>query len=64
MTEPRKEAWVNDLANPAVPLSKLSKNIPHGFRGEKLLEMLYTRQVPLLRAVWYIRAMGGVEIVG
>ncbi|KAK4705575.1 protein SPA2, partial [Phenoliferia sp. Uapishka_3] len=62
VNEQKRETWFNDLANPAVPLSKLSRNIPHGYVGEKRLEMLFVRQVPLLRAVWYIRAIGAIEI--
>ncbi|KAL8280716.1 hypothetical protein RQP46_007039 [Phenoliferia psychrophenolica] len=58
----KRAAWFNDLANQAIPLSKLSRNIPHGYVGEKRLEMLFDRQVPLLRAVWYIRAIGAIEI--
>ena len=61
--EQKRESWFNDLANPAIPLSKLSRTVPHGYRGEKLLDMLFARQAPIARAVWYIRAMGAVEIV-
>ena len=63
MNDAKRETWFNDLANPAIPLSKLSRNIPHGYVGEKRLEMLFARHVPLLRAVWYIRAIGAIEIV-
>lgn len=59
----KREAWVNDLANPAVPLSKISRSVPHGYKGEKLLEMVFSRSVTLSRAVWYIRAIGAIEIV-
>lgn len=33
--------YVKDLADPTVPLARLSRNVPHGFRGEKLFEMLW-----------------------
>ncbi len=33
--------YVKDLADPNVPLTRLSRNVPHGFRGEKLFEMLW-----------------------
>lgn len=63
LNEQRKDAWINDLANPLVPLEKLSRNVPHGYRGDKLLDMLCVKQVKVERAVWYIRAIGGIEIV-
>lgn len=63
LNEQKREAWVNDLANPSIPLSKLSKNVPHGYRGEKLLDMIFARKVLVERAVWYIRAIGAIEIV-
>ncbi|KAI5475649.1 Mediator complex, subunit Med12 [Pseudohyphozyma bogoriensis] len=62
LNEAKRESWVNDLANPAVPLSKLARAVPHGFRGEKLIDMLTVRQVPIQRAVWYIRAIGSSDI--
>lgn len=61
--EQKREHWIHELANPARPLSEISKSVPHGYRGEKLLDMFYTRQVPLPRAVWYTRAIGAIEIV-
>ncbi|KAJ9475201.1 Mediator of RNA polymerase II transcription subunit 12 [Pseudozyma hubeiensis] len=33
--------YVKDLADPSVPLTRLSRSVPHGFRGEKLFEMLW-----------------------
>lgn len=33
--------YVKDLADPTVPLMRLSRSVPHGFRGEKLFEMLW-----------------------
>lgn len=59
----RREAWIAELANPAVPISKLSRSVPHGYKGEKLLAMLVEKQVPVGRAVWYIRTNGATEIV-
>ncbi|CAO1622779.1 unnamed protein product [Sympodiomycopsis kandeliae] len=41
LNEIKLSAYANDLADPSVPLSKLAKNLPHGFRGEKMLEMLW-----------------------
>ncbi|GAA5972104.1 hypothetical protein JCM21900_005701 [Sporobolomyces salmonicolor] len=62
LTDSKREAWFSDLANPAVPLSKLSRSVPHGYKGEKGLDMLAARKVEVGRAVWFVRAFGGVEI--
>ncbi|GAA5952811.1 hypothetical protein JCM3765_002972 [Sporobolomyces pararoseus] len=62
LTDSKREAWFSDLANPAVPLSKLSRSVPHGYKGEKGLDMLAARKVEVGRAIWFVRAFGGVEI--
>lgn len=41
LNEAKLANYVKDLADPAVPLTRLSKSVPHGFRGEKLFEMLW-----------------------
>ena len=38
--------YVRDLADPQVPLHRLSRSVPHGFRGERLFEMLWTGGAP------------------
>ena len=62
VTDQKREAWITDLANPTIPLQKLG-SIPHGYKGEKLLEILLLKEVPINRAIWYIRALGAAEIV-
>ncbi|EGU12079.1 Proteophosphoglycan ppg4 [Rhodotorula toruloides ATCC 204091] len=62
LTDSKREAWFSDLASPSVPLSKLSRSVPHGYKGEKGLDMLSKRKVEVGRAVWFVRAFGGVEI--
>jgi mediator of RNA polymerase II transcription subunit 12 len=37
LTDNKREAWLRDLANPSVPLRRLSRTIPHGIRGKALL---------------------------
>lgn len=54
---------MQDLANPTKPLNKLARNAPHGFKNEKLLETLAAKQVPFLRATWYIKIVGLSEMV-
>ncbi|KAL0073025.1 hypothetical protein F4703DRAFT_1773010 [Phycomyces blakesleeanus] len=58
----KKDQWMQDLAGGTVPLRKLARNVPHGFKGEKLLETLALRQVPFLRASWYIKIVGLSEM--
>ncbi|GAA5854113.1 hypothetical protein JCM8547_008233 [Rhodosporidiobolus lusitaniae] len=62
LTDSKREAWFSDLASPSIPLSKLSRSVPHGYKGEKGLDMLAHRKVDVSRAVWFVRAFGGVEI--
>ncbi|KAN0064708.1 RNA polymerase II mediator complex subunit [Thecaphora frezii] len=34
--------YVKDLADPEVPLHRLARSVPHGFKGEKMFEMLWS----------------------
>jgi Transcription mediator complex subunit Med12 len=54
---------MTDLAEGVVPLRKLARNVPHGFKGEKLLDTLAAKQVPFMRATWYIKIVGMNEMV-
>ncbi|KAH9810188.1 hypothetical protein DFH28DRAFT_1184889 [Melampsora americana] len=63
LNDQKRENWLRELADPTVPLLKLSKNVPHGYKGEKLLEMLVQRRVEPVRAVWYIRLIGLNDII-
>lgn len=46
-----------------MPLSKLFTIVPHGYRGQQILDMLFAKKVPVARAVWFVRAFGALEIV-
>ncbi|KAG0147916.1 hypothetical protein CROQUDRAFT_42064 [Cronartium quercuum f. sp. fusiforme G11] len=63
LNDQKRENWLRELADPDVPLLKLSKNVPHGYKGEKLLDMLVQRRIEPARAVWYIRLIGLNEII-
>lgn len=63
LNESKREQWMQELASGSVPLRRLMRNAPHGFKGEKLLETLAARQVPFLRATWYIKIVGLSEMV-
>lgn len=62
LTDTKREVWLKELANPAVPLRKLSRTIPHGIRGKILLEHCLTKNVPTDRAVWLAKCVGANEI--
>lgn len=57
-----REAWLQDLASPNVPLRKLGRTIPHGIRHRSLLEQCCSREIPVSRAVWCARCVGIAEM--
>ncbi|KAF9107477.1 RNA polymerase II mediator complex subunit [Mortierella sp. AM989] len=61
LNDQKKEQWMSDLSG-SVSLRRLSKSVPHGFKGDKLLESLAQRQVPMLRATWYIKIVALSEM--
>lgn len=64
LPENKRQAWLRDLANPAIPLRKLSRTIPHGLKGPSLLEQCSSKQIPTSRAVWFVRCVGANELRG
>lgn len=62
LTDNKREAWLRDLANPSVPLRKLSRTIPHGVRGRILLDQCLNKWIPVERAVWLAKCVGANEI--
>ena len=60
----KRQAWFADLANPSVPLHKLGKSVPHGAKGQDLLDLLHTHAVAIPRAVWFLRVFGANEVTG
>lgn len=64
LTEQKKEAWLRDLADPSVPLRRLSRTIPHGTRNRSLLEQCCNKNIPIARAVWFARCVGANELRG
>lgn len=61
--ETMRQSFIADLVNPNFPLQRLARSIPHGYRGNDLLEMLYARSVPFDRAAWLVQALGAHEVV-
>ncbi|KAI2639368.1 transcription mediator subunit Med12 [Xylaria nigripes] len=62
LTDTKREVWVKDLANSAIPLRRLSRTIPHGIRGRILLDQCLNKNVPTDRAVWLAKCVGANEI--
>ncbi|KAG0369656.1 RNA polymerase II mediator complex subunit [Gamsiella multidivaricata] len=61
LNDQKKEQWMADLSG-TVSLRRLSRSVPHGFKSEKLLETLAQRQVPMMRATWYIKIVALSEM--
>lgn len=55
LTALKKEAWLKDLANPTVPLLKVSNRLPHGIRNKVLVDSLCQKSVPIKRALWFTK---------
>ena len=62
LTDTKREAWLKDLADPAIPLRRLSRTIPHGIRGKVLLDHCLAKNIPIWRAVWLAKCVGANEI--
>ncbi|BFZ64571.1 RNA polymerase II mediator complex subunit [Saitoella coloradoensis] len=62
MVDQRRENWFQALANPNVPLEKLSSSVPVGLRGRPLLDHCAQRKVDPLRATWLIRCIGSNDL--
>lgn len=64
LPDTRREAWLRDLANPLVPLRRLSRTIPHGLKGPVLLDQCAAKSIPTSRALWFARCVGANELRG
>ncbi|OAX81386.1 hypothetical protein ACJ72_04276 [Emergomyces africanus] len=62
LTDIKREAWLRDLANPSVPLRRLSRTIPHGIRGKVLLDQCLGKSIPICRAIWLAKCVGANEL--
>ena len=62
LTDAKREAWLKDLADPIIPLRRLSRTIPHGIRGKTLLDHCLHKGIPIARAIWLAKCIGANEI--
>ena len=62
LTDTKREVWLRDLANPSIPLRRLSRTIPHGVRGKILLDHCLSKDIPITRAIWLVKCVGANEI--
>lgn len=53
LNEAKLAAYIKELADPNVPLGKIAKSVPHGYRGERMLDMLWNggSAAPVIAAV-------------
>lgn len=57
LLQEKSARWMQNLANNNTSLREMSSTVPHGYRVKNLIEMLVTHQVPLFRAIWFIKAL-------
>lgn len=62
LTDTKREIWLRDLANPDIPLRRLSRTIPHGIRGKALLDQCMAKNIGTDRAIWLAKCVGANEI--
>lgn len=62
LTALKKEAWLRELADPEVPLERISGKLPHGIRNKILVESICNKNVPLPRAIWFTKCIVYSEI--
>ena len=62
VTDNRRQAWLNDLANPEIPLRKLSRTIPHGVRGKVFFDQCLSKNIPIDRAIWMAKCCGSQDL--
>ncbi|KAJ5766519.1 uncharacterized protein N7511_004135 [Penicillium nucicola] len=62
LTDGKREVWLRELANPTVPLRRLSRSVPYGIRGRLLLDHCIAKWIPVARAVWLAKCVGVNEI--
>jgi mediator of RNA polymerase II transcription subunit 12 len=62
LTNTKREAWLQDLANPTFALRRLNRTIPYGISGKVLLEQCVNKDIPIARAVWLAKCIGANEL--
>jgi mediator of RNA polymerase II transcription subunit 12, fungi type len=62
LTDQKREQYLRDLANPSQSLRRLARGVPHGIKGRQLLEQVCSKNVPINRAIWFIRVISVNEL--
>jgi mediator of RNA polymerase II transcription subunit 12 len=62
LTDQKREQYLRDLANPSQSLRRLARGVPHGIRGRHLLDQVCSKNVPVNRAIWFIRVISVNEL--
>lgn len=58
-----RAAFLLELANPSVPLSRLARSVPHGFKSMDAVGLAIDKRIEVERAVWFIQVLGAHEVV-
>lgn len=61
LTEHKRDIWLKRLSDPKIPLTQLSKAIPHGLRNKTLLEQCLLHNVSISRTIWLIKCVASNE---
>jgi mediator of RNA polymerase II transcription subunit 12 len=64
MSASKKESFLRELADPAYPMRKLNRSVPHSLSGRTLLDQCLARFIPTTRAVWLAKCIGANDIRG
>lgn len=62
LSDRKKETWFMELKDPKIPLRKLSRAIPHSYTTKVLLDVLMKKEIPVPRAVWFIKCVGANQV--
>lgn len=62
LTDSKREAWLRDLANPAISLRRLSRTIPYGITGRPLLDQCLGKNIPTARSLWLAKSVGANQL--
>lgn len=62
LSDRKKDTWFMELKDPNVSLRKLSRAIPHSYTTKALLDVLMEKDIPVPRAVWFIKCVGANQV--
>jgi mediator of RNA polymerase II transcription subunit 12, fungi type len=63
MSEMKRDLWLVELASHKSLQEVASAKIPMGFKPDTALEACVDRQIPISRAIWFIKCVGSQDMV-